>query len=199
MNRSVFAILAFALVTPLCHAQVAAPPAPAMTAAPAPATPATTATAASDLWAAPPKPMPKEIHWVRNSAEYRAAVLQAYRGAAKELDSKSAELTSGTWAVVLDADETVIDNSQFQKELAEKGARYSSAAWKAWCLRGEATAIPGAIGFIKHVRDLGGKVVIITNRSVDVQVEREGSPQRCREERHRGGRRPPAEHRHVGR
>jgi 5'-nucleotidase (lipoprotein e(P4) family) len=163
MNRNLVAVCILALLQ--CSSLALADVAPAAVApSVAVAVSATTATDASKSAA-----MPKEIHWVRDSAEYRACLVQAYRQAAAEIDRKAGELTSGTWAVVLDADETVIDNSQFQKELAEKGAGYSSGAWKAWCLRGEATALPGSVGFLKHVQGLGGKVVIITNRSTDVQ------------------------------
>jgi 5'-nucleotidase (lipoprotein e(P4) family) len=82
----------------------------------------------------------------------------------------------------VDADETTIDNSQYQKEIAQRGERYSYATWREWCLRGEAKALPGAAGFLKHVHELGGKVIVITNRRTEVQAvteenfRREGIP-----------------------
>jgi 5'-nucleotidase (lipoprotein e(P4) family) len=108
-------------------------------------------------------PMSKEIHWFRSSAEYRAITRQTYALAARALDAKVQGRDKGAaWAVVLDCDETVLDNSEHQKE--NQGKPFSQDAWTAWVNRKEAKAIPGAVAFTKHVRDLGGKVVIVTNR-----------------------------------
>jgi len=107
-------------------------------------------------------PMSKEIHWLRNSAEYRAITRQTYALAARTLDAKVQAHKGGPWGVVLDCDETVLDNSEHQKE--SQGKPFSQEAWTAWVNRKEAKAIPGASAFTKHVRDLGGKVVIVTNR-----------------------------------
>ena len=70
--------------------------------------------------------MPDSVHWVRNSAEYEAAVLQAYRLATERLDKLRAGRASGAWAVVADADETLLSNSQYQKERAAAGAGFSA-------------------------------------------------------------------------
>lgn len=105
--------------------------------------------------------MAKEIHWFRNSAEYRAMTRQVYAIAGRTLDA-SASGRKGSWGVVLDVDETVLDNSQYQKE--NQGKPFSADAWTAWVNRKEAPAVPGASRFTKHVRDLGGKVVLVTNR-----------------------------------
>lgn len=108
--------------------------------------------------------LPGAIHWFRSSAEYHAATIQAYHLAAERLEKVVAGLQPGTWAVSLDADETVLNNSQYQKELAERGAHFESATWNAWVTREAATAIPGAAGFLETVHRLGGKVAIVTNR-----------------------------------
>ncbi len=118
-------------------------------------------------------PLPRDVHWFRNSAEYKASMIQAYRLAGRQLEARSAGLTSGTWAVVLDADETVIDNSTYQKELAEQGVKHTQAKWQAWARREEATPLPGAVSFLHKVQEKGGKVVIVTNRSAEVQKETE--------------------------
>src|SRR5688572_29914849 len=56
------------------------------------------------------------LRWVRNSAQFPAAAIQAYRLAARRVDEAAASRAPGTWAVSLDADETVLDNSQSAKE-----------------------------------------------------------------------------------
>ena len=46
--------------------------------------------------------------------------------------------------MILDADETVIDNSLYQRERAAVGQGFSSDTWAAWVERRAATALPGA-------------------------------------------------------
>jgi 5'-nucleotidase (lipoprotein e(P4) family) len=107
---------------------------------------------------------PDSIRWVRDSAEYYAAVLQVYRHAAARVESEARARTAGTWAVVLDADETVISNLTYQIERARLGLAFSPESWNAWVKRREATPLPGAAAFLSRVRDLGGRIAIVTNR-----------------------------------
>jgi len=111
------------------------------------------------------------IHWVRTSAEYRAACVQAYRTAARAVAEAAAARATGRWAVVLDADETVISNVQYQRERAALGLGYSDESWNAWVRRREATAIPGAKDFLETVHRLGGVIAIVTNRAQVVCAE----------------------------
>jgi 5'-nucleotidase (lipoprotein e(P4) family) len=113
------------------------------------------------------KPSP-EIQWTRNSAEHRAVFLQNYALATRIVRERSMGLAPNTWAVILDADETVIDNSQFQKEQAASGRNYTPTAWSEWCLRGEAKPLPGVIPFLQEVHRLGGRIAIVTNREAQL-------------------------------
>ncbi|MBK5186737.1 MAG: hypothetical protein JJD97_00755 [Gemmatimonadaceae bacterium] len=70
------------------------------------------------------------------------------------------------WAVILDADETVLDNSEYQRQLAVAHASFSAKSWTAWVNERAAVAIPGAPAFTTLVHSLGGRVVIVTNRSL---------------------------------
>lgn len=108
---------------------------------------------------------PAAIHWVRDSAEYRAATVQAYRMATRRVDVVGASMPRGTWAVSLDADETVLDNSQYQKERAAAGLPFTSESWREWVARKTAVAIPGSAGFLRRVKEMGGTIVIVTNRT----------------------------------
>jgi 5'-nucleotidase (lipoprotein e(P4) family) len=134
----------------------------ACTPAPAVVTPAPAATTAAATVA---DSIPLGLRWFRASAERRAIYLQTYRGAASTLERRSAGLPAGSWAVILDADETVLDNSPYEQELAERHAGYDEASWKAWVMREAAAALPGAASFTARARALGGKVVIVTNRN----------------------------------
>jgi len=122
------------------------------------------ATAPSPAPAPAAAKLPNDIHWARNSAEHRAVFLQTYALATRRLEEIAPGLEAGTWAVGLDGDETVIDNSQYQKELAEAGQSYSKATWTAWVERRAAPPLPGAVAFLSRVQELGGKVAIVTNR-----------------------------------
>ena len=126
--------------------------------------------AARPVQTAPPPPPPAavaepdSIKWVRTAAEYRAATLQAYRLATAAVERNAAGRAPGSWAVVLDADETIISNLTYQAERAKAGLPYSTESWAAWVKRREATPIPGAAAFLARVRALGGKIAIVTNR-----------------------------------
>tara|TARA_B100000315_G_scaffold215792_1_gene215294 strand:- start:242 stop:1087 length:846 start_codon:yes stop_codon:yes gene_type:complete len=66
--------------------------------------------------------------------------------------------------VVMDVDETVLDNSTYQKERESVGLGYSSKSWADWVKREEATLVPGVAAFIDEVVVRNGKVALITNR-----------------------------------
>jgi len=133
-----------------------APAAGTVTPSPTPA-PAMGTTASADT-------IPASVRWFRASAERRASYLQSYRLATSVLERRAAGLTAGTWAVILDADETVLDNSPYQQELARLRTTFDAATWNAWVMRGAAAALAGASEFTRRARELGGRVVIVTNR-----------------------------------
>jgi 5'-nucleotidase (lipoprotein e(P4) family) len=109
-------------------------------------------------------PLPDSIRWTRDAAEYQAALLQVYRLATMKIESEARTRAAGTWAVVLDADETVISNLGYQVERARQRLPYSPESWRAWVGRREATPLPGAASFLARVRALGGRIAIVTNR-----------------------------------
>lgn len=65
---------------------------------------------------------------------------------------------------MLDIDETTLDNSPYQQERMELGVGYSPASWRAWVQRRAAPALDGVHAFIDGVKQLGGKVVFVSNR-----------------------------------
>lgn len=110
----------------------------------------------------------REVQWFRSAAEYRAIALQVYRAASDRLRELEAPLTDGTWAVIMDLDETVLDNSEFEKRIAERGEAFTEEAWDVWVLEESASAIPGSAGFIALVHRLGGRVALVTNRHAGI-------------------------------
>jgi 5'-nucleotidase (lipoprotein e(P4) family) len=109
--------------------------------------------------------VPESIRWVRRSAEHRALFLQVYGMATRRVEQEAARRSPGSWAVALDADETVIDNSPYQLERAQLALPFDAASWRAWTARREAPPLPGAAAFLSRVRELGGRIAIVTNRT----------------------------------
>lgn len=130
-----------------------------------PAPPAAPVATAAPSHASAPPVMPDSVHWVRNSAEFRAASHQAFRWATVLVERAAAGRAPGTWAVSLDGDETVLDNSQYQKERSAIGQGFSDESWREWVSRKSAPALPGSSAFLRRVHELGGRIAIVTNRA----------------------------------
>ena len=106
-----------------------------------------------------------DIHWFRSSAEYRGIAIEVYRTATARLPELARGLGAGAWAVILDADETVLDNSLHERRLADRNEGFTEPEWTRWVRERAATAIPGAVDFTRQVHRLGGRVAIVTNRA----------------------------------
>ena len=128
-----------------------------------PATPAPKMPAGAAAAAATPGVPTDDLHWLRNSAEYRAITIQTYRLALEAATEASAGRPAGSWGISVDADETILDNSTYEVELQRQGLVHTDAAWKAWVKRGERLAVPGAAAFLTGVQKLGGRVAVVTN------------------------------------
>jgi acid phosphatase len=122
--------------------------------------------------------------WMRTSAEYRSSAEGTYRSALQGLQRGladtgwSAEPTqTGDFsrlppAVVMDIDETVLDNGAPQARMLLNGTCPGEfdAIWDAWIAERAAPAVPGAVAFIRAARELKDpqdrqlRVFLITNR-----------------------------------
>lgn len=103
--------------------------------------------------------------WVQASGEYRALSYQAFNLAKMQLDKTLAEHKGKKRvAVVVDADETIIDNSAYESWLVGKNESYSSKTWGQWMDAAEAKAMPGAVAFLQYAAKKGVGVFYITNR-----------------------------------
>ena len=118
------------------------------------------------------------VLWVQTAAEYVGLTKQAYTTGQLALDEA---IEDPTWtasteqaqmadfgdlppAVILDVDETVLDNSAFQARLIQSGTSYSSSTWAAWCAEEAAPAVPGALSYCKEAAARGITVFYVTNR-----------------------------------
>jgi 5'-nucleotidase (lipoprotein e(P4) family) len=139
-----------------------------------PSAPATSGAAAASAGAANALP-PKEIHWFQTSAEYQALARQSYRLAEERVREQAAGRQRGSWAVILDGDETVVDNSEYQVRLAQRGEVYATATWQAWVRERRAGAVPGAREFLDAVASMGGRIFIVTNRDAEICADTEAN------------------------
>lgn len=112
----------------------------------------------------PPSAAMEAIHWWRNSAERTAVYTEIYRWAGETVRRAAAGERSGAWGVILDADETVLDNSTYQLRRNGQDLGYTDESWNAWVREEAAPATPGSADFTRLVHQLGGRVVIVTNR-----------------------------------
>ena len=71
-------------------------------------------------------------------------------------------------AVILDIDETVLDNSPYQARLIRSGGEFNEAAWADWCREAAARALPGAVEFTRFAADHGVAVFYVSNRAKDL-------------------------------
>ena len=106
------------------------------------------------------------VLWQQASAESRALQYQAYKLARLTLDRdlRLHRKSNLKRAVVVDVDETVLDNSRYQAELIVNRQSFTSASWIEWCNRAKASAIPGAVDFLKYAATRGVRVFYVTNR-----------------------------------
>ena len=105
--------------------------------------------------------------WVRNSGEYRALCYQAFNDGShyfKEVASDK-KMTGKRLAVVVDLDETMLDNSAYAAWQVVNGKGYSKESWERWVASEKATEVPGAVAFANTVVDNGGEIFYISNRS----------------------------------
>jgi len=65
----------------------------------------------------------------------------------------------------MDLDETVLDNSGYQRQLESNRTSHTQTAWAAWVAQQEAGLVPGARDFIAKVRTLPrARIVFLSNR-----------------------------------
>lgn len=113
------------------------------------------------------------VLWMQSSGERAALCYQAFTVARMVLD-RDLRTHHGRMkrAVVVDIDETIMDNSRYQASLIKKRENFSDKTWLEWVNRAEATAIPGAVEFLNYANSRGVRVFYITNRKA---VEKDGT------------------------
>jgi len=106
----------------------------------------------------------QSVIWYQHSAEMKAAYLQAFNWAARVLKTEVQSGASLPLAVVLDIDETVLDNSPQTARQIMDGEAFSNEMWDEWCSLSEADPLPGALEFTLQAEAMGVEVFYISNR-----------------------------------
>ncbi|MBK5259340.1 MAG: 5'-nucleotidase, lipoprotein e(P4) family [Thermoanaerobaculia bacterium] len=104
--------------------------------------------------------------WVQLASEYDASAIQTYNAARRAVDASVVAGGEKPLAVILDVDETVVDNTAFEGRMVRKGITYDKTDWQQWVSESRAKAIPGAAEFLAHARARGVTPFFITNRDV---------------------------------
>lgn len=114
--------------------------------------------------------------WLQTSVEYKTTAMSVYAGATRLLD---AAIGDHSWtaaleqdgnymtkppAVILDVDETVLDNSAYQAWVVTDKTHYSSKTWAAFVYDMISTPTPGALEFTKAAAARGVEVFYVSNR-----------------------------------
>lgn len=129
----------------------------------------------SSLHVNPLPTLSPQTDWVANSAEWATEARQVYGEATSYVEMQSKQRQTGSWAVVLDVDETILNNVGYQISIERRGADYSPETWYNWTQKGSATLVPGALEFMSQVNALGGHVALVTNRRDREQLATENN------------------------
>lgn len=118
--------------------------------------------------------------YLQTAAEYEAISLQTFRMAE---DLAKLGLKDQSWnaldvpassakppAVIVDVDETVLDNSAYQARLMLDEEEFGRESWKAWVEEAKADPVPGAVEFVRWAESSGITVFYVTNRRADEEA-----------------------------
>lgn len=67
-------------------------------------------------------------------------------------------------AVVVDLDETMLDNSAYSAWQVKANKPFDSKTWAQWTAARQAMAVPGAVEFANYVNTHGGTMFYVSNR-----------------------------------
>lgn len=120
--------------------------------------------------------------WCQKSDEAKALYLQGYNVATNRLKELLQKPTDKPYSIVLDLDETVLDNSPYQVQNVKDGTAFNPKNWDAWVKKASAKAVPGAKEFLQYAHQNGVQIYYVSDRDasqVDATIknlEKEGIP-----------------------
>ena len=107
--------------------------------------------------------LPNDTRWVRESVEYKSICEQTYMTAWTSLSKYRDKMTDAV--IVMDLDETVLDNSIYQEQLHKKSQSFTHRSWNEFVKLEISGLVPGAKDFIlKYKTNMKGTIVFISDR-----------------------------------
>ncbi|MBT2618899.1 MULTISPECIES: 5'-nucleotidase, lipoprotein e(P4) family [unclassified Bacillus (in: firmicutes)] len=103
------------------------------------------------------------VLWYQNSGEAEALYYQGYSLGKVKLDEVLEKEVSQNPAIVLDLDETVVDNSPWHALVVKTGKGYPYKRDE-WVKNASAKALPGAVDFLNYANEKGVEIYYISNR-----------------------------------
>jgi len=104
------------------------------------------------------------VLYQQTAAEYRALCYQAFNIAKYQLDQNLRIMgLQKQQAIVLDIDETVLDNSPHEAKCILNNTLYPSY-WEEWINTSSAKPVPGSLEFIKYAESKKIEIYYVTNR-----------------------------------
>jgi 5'-nucleotidase (lipoprotein e(P4) family) len=104
------------------------------------------------------------VLYQQTAAEYRALCYQAFNLAKFKLDQSLRVMgLMRQQAIVVDIDETLLDNSPYEARCILDGINYPEF-WDDWILAADAKPVPGALEFLQYAEKKGIKVFYVSNR-----------------------------------
>ncbi len=104
--------------------------------------------------------------WMQKSHEAKYLQRQAYELAALKLDANMKKGRSKKpLAIILDLDETVLDNSPYEARLVLTGKNFTMESWNTWVMEAQAEPVAGAREFLEKANRLGLEIFYISNRA----------------------------------
>lgn len=125
--------------------------------------------------------------WYQYSSEYRALAFQAYNVARVSLEVKTRYRYKSPPCIVLDLDETCLNNSPYSGYQIKHEKAYSSEDWQRWTAQEAADSIPGCVSFLKFADEQNVEIFYVSNRRVAeldatmANMEKLGFPQVSKE------------------
>jgi 5'-nucleotidase (lipoprotein e(P4) family) len=102
--------------------------------------------------------------YYHRAAEMRALSFQAYNIARLRLDQELAQTQDPSkLAIVLDIDETVLDNSPYEAKSILENMSYPTG-WDEWIFKAAAEPLPGVVEFLNYADSKKVQIFYITNR-----------------------------------
>ena len=106
------------------------------------------------------------LKWYKTSAEKKAIYHEVFNYGYEKIYNKviNNKLESSTWGIISDIDETVLDNTDYNKQNLKDAKEFNLKLFYKSLAEEKSQATPGSQSFTCKIQQLGGKVIFVTNR-----------------------------------